>query len=306
MQPPTTPPTPHAPYELKPLPPEEWPNIDHIETSDGAPVDSIFSEKQMRLLTEALHSSWRPGRPFVALANVGLFYGVNIPPIVPDMLLSVDVRLPEDLFPKINQSYFVWAYGKPPEVAIEIVSNRKGGEDTDKLRIYANVRVSHYVIYDPDLFLKKKAFRLYRLDGEKYTLDESGEMKLEELGLGLTIWNGRFEDTNSKWLRWTDLDGTLIPTGAERAAIEQSRAEEQIKRAKKEAKRADAESRRAEAESRRAEAESKRAEAESRRAEAESRRADMAVANVVLQNSENDRLRELLRTQGIDPDRLSQ
>ncbi len=105
---------------------------------------------QMRLLTESLHSTWKPDWPFVAFANVGLFYGVHIPPLVPDVLLSLNVRLPEDLTPKLNRSYFVWGYGKPPEVAIEIVSNKERGEDSEKLQRYADARVSNYFIYDPD------------------------------------------------------------------------------------------------------------------------------------------------------------
>jgi hypothetical protein len=32
------------------LPPEIYPSIDHIVTEDDVPVDSIFSEKQQRLL----------------------------------------------------------------------------------------------------------------------------------------------------------------------------------------------------------------------------------------------------------------
>lgn len=89
-------------------------------------MDNVFNEKPMRLLTESLHASWQTESPFVAFVNVGLFYSVNLPPIVPDVLLSIGVRLPENLFPKRNRSYFVWAYEKPPEVAIEIVSNREG------------------------------------------------------------------------------------------------------------------------------------------------------------------------------------
>src|SRR5437660_10302777 len=102
------------------LSPELWPNIEHLVTEDEAPVDGLYSEKQMRLLTEPLHTSW-PGlgqkRPFLASANVGLFYGLHDPPVVPDVLLSVDVEAPEDLWPKRHRSYFVWEFGKPPDVA---------------------------------------------------------------------------------------------------------------------------------------------------------------------------------------------
>jgi hypothetical protein len=69
-------------------------------TEDDTRVDNIFSERQQRLLTEPLYATAQfPGgeRSFVALANVGLFYALRQPPLVPDMLLSLNVRLPEEV-----------------------------------------------------------------------------------------------------------------------------------------------------------------------------------------------------------------
>ncbi len=113
------------------IPPELVPDETQLVTEDDTPVDNIFSEKQQRLLTESLYSSW-PGpdgeRPFLALANVGLFYALTKAPLVPDVLLSLDVQAPADLWPKAHRSYFLWRYGKVPEVVIEVVSNRKGGK----------------------------------------------------------------------------------------------------------------------------------------------------------------------------------
>ncbi len=224
---------------LQPLPLEDWPSFDHIVTEDGAPVDNVFSEKQMRLLTEPLYSSWKTDRPFVALANVGLFYGIDIPPLVPDTLLSINVRMPENLFPKLNRSYFVWKYGKPPEVVIEIVSNRQGGEDTRKLELYADVRVANYVIYDPEHYLSDQELRVFRLRGSTLVRDDSRPCQIPEVGLGLTIWQGQFELTDGQWLRWTDSQGELIPTGCENAGIEAQRADQATQRAEQATQRAD-------------------------------------------------------------------
>ena len=121
-------------------------------------MDNIFSEKQQRLLTETLYASWTgpgPNRPFVAMSNVGLFFHVRKPPLVPDALLSLDVELPSEIHLKQNRSYFVWEYGKPPDVVIEVVSNREGGEGTTKLTRYASIGVRYYVIYDPDGMLTR-------------------------------------------------------------------------------------------------------------------------------------------------------
>jgi hypothetical protein len=89
------------------LPPELRPCLDDLVTEDDTAKDSILAEKQQRLLTEPLYSSWDAERPFVATANVGLFYAIRQPPLVPDVLLSLDVEAPEDLRPKENRSYFL-------------------------------------------------------------------------------------------------------------------------------------------------------------------------------------------------------
>ena len=51
--------------------------------------------------------------------------------------------------PKESRSYFVWEYGKAPDLVVEIVSNRKGNELGDKLLDYALAGVGYYVVFDP-------------------------------------------------------------------------------------------------------------------------------------------------------------
>ena len=115
------------------LDPADIPNLDDLVTEDDAPVDSIFTEKQQRLLTEPLYSSWAApveGGAFLALANVGWFYKYREPPLVPDVLLSLDAAPAGDLRSKEGRSYFQWLIGKPPQVIIEIVSDKRGGEES--------------------------------------------------------------------------------------------------------------------------------------------------------------------------------
>jgi len=200
------------------LPPECVPNLDDLVIQDDTPVDGILSEKNMRLLTEPLYSSWLgpgPGRGFLALANVGVFHTAGEPPLVPDVLLSLGVSQPADLSQKANLSYFVWLRGKVPDVGLEIVSNREGGEADTKLRDYARIGVPYYVIYDPENLLSGGVLRAFQLRGRKYELTDAHW--LEEVGLGLLLWEGPFEGVNRSWLRWCDRDGRIIPTGAERA-----------------------------------------------------------------------------------------
>ena len=266
--------------ELGPLPKELWPSVEHLITEDGKPVDNIFSEKQQRLLTEPLYTSWTTEVPFLALSNVGLFYSIRVSPYVPDVLLSLNTRAPENLFPKSNRSYFVWEYGKVPDVVIEIVSNREGNEDGDKLAGYARIGIPFYVIYDPEKWLRGEKLRFFELRGGLYEPIPSANYLLPAIGLGLTLWSGSFEGHNDHWLRWTDLNGNLIATGAELAGHEQQRA--------------DAEKQRADAEQIRADAEQIRADAEKQRADLERQRADKERQRVEL-------LAEQLKRLGVEP-----
>ena len=81
-----------------------------------------------------------------------------------------------------------------------------------------------------------------------------------------------------RWLRWTDLAGNLISTGAELAYLEQQRA--------------DAEQARADAEQGRADAEQQRADTEAMRANSERERAEQLI--------------EQLRRLGIEPEGFTQ
>jgi len=232
---------------LTSLPPDMRPDVEHLVTEDDTPVDNLFSEKQQRLLTEPLYLSWPgPGedRPFLVMANVGLFYALDQPPLVPDTLLSLDVRCPADLWPKAHRSYFVWEYGKPPDVVVEVVSNRKGGEDSDKLAAYARVRIPYYVIYDPDKLLGDRTLRAFRLEAMEYR-EMDQPVWLPEVGLGFRLWQGSYEGHDNTWLRWVDEQAQPIATGAERVDQEQQRAEEERRRAEEERRRAEEERRRA-------------------------------------------------------------
>jgi hypothetical protein len=115
-------------------------------------------------------------------------------------------------------------HGKPPDVVIEIVSNTEGGELTRKLRGYERMRVSQYIVFDPWRTLGPATLTRFELHGD--TLVEApGPISFPSLGLGLSLWQGEFEQQPAEWLRWCDADENLIPTGAERAEAERQRAE---------------------------------------------------------------------------------
>lgn len=203
------------------LTPDEFPDVSHLITEDDTPVDNWFSEKQMRLLTHPLYEGWAgpgEGRPFVMAANVGLYHSVNQPALVPSVFLSLDVTAPEDWWEKRHRVYFVWEFGKPPDVAIEIVSNTVGGELDEKMRRYARAAVPYYVVFDPLCQIQPERVQAYVLHLPQRIYTPIDTTRFDGVGLGLTLWTGEYEGRDDQWLRWQDADGQLIPTGQERVA----------------------------------------------------------------------------------------
>lgn len=215
------------------------PDIHSLITEDETPVDNLPSEKQQRLLTEPLYSAWAgpgAGRTFLAAANVGVFAQARNPAIVPDMFLSLDVEVAQDWWRKEHRSYFVWEFGKPPDLVLEIVPNTEGEEGGRKKHQYARMRVDYYVIYDPLRQIMPEVLTIYGLRHGVYERQAMAPLPL--LNLGLVLWEGTFEGKHDTWLRWTDADGVLIPTGREWAEHERQRAEQAQQQAEQERQRA--------------------------------------------------------------------
>ena len=193
------------------------PDVSNLITEDDTPVDNLFSEKQHRLLTESIHTSWKPGFPFVAMTNVGVFVSPNRPAIVPDVLVTTHVELPKGhLLEKENRSYFVWNYdGRVPEIVVEVVSNRKGNELGSKMRAYEQMGVTWYAVFDPFHWIQENDLTIFALAEGKYRRHDSGI--LGDTGLGLVVWGGEYEGQKKCWLRWLDRDGNLVMSGQELA-----------------------------------------------------------------------------------------
>jgi hypothetical protein len=137
--------------------------------------------------------------------------------------LSLDVSPAEDLSVKGNRSYFTWLRGKAPDVVIEIVSDKRGGEDTLKMLDYARIGIPCYVIFDPEHHLGPETLRGFLLKLRTY---EAAPLDwLPDVGLGLMLWEGVYESQPGRWLRWCDRNHTPIPTGRERADRERDRAD---------------------------------------------------------------------------------
>ena len=267
--------------------PRRLPDFSRIQIEDGAPVESRFQELQMRLLTESLQLSWPPmrlqdGRQAEVFADVGLFYDPPRPPIVPDVMLSLDLEpIPEGTTDKGYNTYSVPHRGKPPELCIEIVSNRKGKE-YKKLDTYAKAEVPYVVIFDPKKRTSRMVVRAYVLYDGAY-LPYVGFRWFEALGIGLELWYGTYGPFTTTWLRWCNRDGSLLPTGEEHAQAAKQQAEALQRQVQADRQRADVAEQQAQAERQRAaaaeqqvQADRQRAEAAEQQAQADRRRAEAA------------------------------
>ncbi|NJL85389.1 MAG: Uma2 family endonuclease [Leptolyngbyaceae cyanobacterium SM1_1_3] len=191
-----------------------FPDASQLITEDDTPVDNFASAKQQRLLGSSLYSALEE-KVFLAEANDGIYHTLSQPPIVPDVFVSFNVQVPQDWWEKQNRCYLVWNFGKPPEIAIELVSNKVGNELTNKFATYEHMRVSYYVVYEPSLQLSDTPLRLFELRGIHYS--EMAEPWLEQVSLGLPPWEGEFEGRQDTWLRWRDAEGAILLTGDEQA-----------------------------------------------------------------------------------------
>lgn len=255
-------------------------DISHLTIEDDTPVDNFQSAQQQRLLVDSLYSNDLLPTPFIAESNVGLFYKLKGEPVVPDMLLSLGVQRAEDLSQRRHRAYFVWEFGKVPDVCVEVISNQEGdelgisaksqrkGKTKGKKDIYAQIGVPYYVVFDPLRQLQGESdmngslLRVWHsvsgqyqeLTAEAGIANTGQSILLETLGVGLTLWEGPYEEQMSRlWLRWCDPQGQILPTGTEGKAIALQQAETERQRANNEAQRAEAERQRAEAERQRAE-----------------------------------------------------
>ncbi|MFZ4727652.1 MAG: Uma2 family endonuclease [Pseudanabaena sp.] len=134
--------------------------------------------------------------------------------------------------PRANQleelrlSYLIWQEGVTPFLIVELLS--PGTEDEDlgqrlrdvnqpptKWEVYERIlRVPYYVVYDR-YENNLRAFKISGMCYEPIAITEN-RFWLKEIGLGLGLWQGRYQGTAGLWLRWYDQFGWL-PTSAERA-----------------------------------------------------------------------------------------
>lgn len=207
-----------------------------------------FHDLQPQLLSRTLRLQGYTRDNWFTASDLNLYYDVNHPLWYkrPDWFLAVGVpRLYEGK--DLRRSYVVWQEGKSPYVAIELLSPGTEAEDLgrfhqtastgaasaatsgnsseqattqppNKLEVYEQyLRVPHYLVYSR----YTQQLKYFKLNGGQYQEQpleaERAIAWLDDLGIGLGVWQGVFEDVPGAWLRWCDRDGNWLLTDTEQA-----------------------------------------------------------------------------------------
>ena len=225
-----------------------------------------YHDLQPQLLSRTLSLAQYTRSEWFAASDLNLYYDVDHQKWYkrPDWFLTVGVsRLykGEDL----RRSYVVWQEGKAPDVIVEFLSAGTAAEDLGrfsdkssqidsgeaivesdmiaevtadeaeekekppgKLEVYETyLRVPHYIVYSR-YTRRLRYFKWTERQYQEQSLRPSNPLIwLDDLGIGLGIWQGKFDEVGGDWLRWCDEDGTwlLTDTEEERQAKEQAEAQ---------------------------------------------------------------------------------
>jgi len=154
----------------------------------------------------------------------------------------------------LRLSYVIWQEEISPFVIVELLSPGTEEEDLGKTlrevnkpptkwEVYERIlKIPYYVIYDR----YENNLRIFKHNGTRYQRVKLSKQRfwLEEIEMGLGLWQGTYQHIEGLWLRWYNADGWLS-TFAEKAESERQRAELERQRAEEERTRAENEKQRA-------------------------------------------------------------
>lgn len=228
------------------LPPNDLPY------DDGAPMESPWHRESATLL-KASYIAAQGGRMENYFMGCNMFMYYSIQQVQRNTFQGPDLFLVKDVDGKRpRQSWIAWAEdGLYPNLIIELLAETTEQNDlTSKKELYERVfRTYEYVCIAPQV----TQLMGWRLTGRRYEpipLDERQWLFLEEVGLWLGAWEGKFMGHEDIWPRWYTPGGTLVPLPDEAALqqldIERQRTEQAEEQTHIEHQRANAEHQRVE------------------------------------------------------------
>ncbi len=206
------------------------PSAEDLPDSDDTPVDNELQDLVPSLLKAILAVIWANRWDWFFGVDMGIYYHPDEPAIVPDGFLSLGVQrfIDEDL----RLSYVIWEENVAPILALEVVSHKRRGEYTTKKKLYMELKVLYYVIYNPHR-RKKPSLEVYRLVDGEYVLQQGNPVWLAEVGLGIGTERGIYQGVTREWLYWYDERDQRLLTPEERIQQAETRQLEAEQRAER-------------------------------------------------------------------------
>jgi hypothetical protein len=145
--------------------------------------------------------------------DMGIYYDPNEPAIVPDGFLSMGV--PRIIDSNLRLSYVLWEEQKVPTFVLEVVSQTRRKEYTQKKEQYVQLGILYYGIYNP-LRNRKSRLEIYELKGGEYERISGEEpFWLPGINLGLGRAEGTYQGITREWLYWYNEQGERYLTPEE-------------------------------------------------------------------------------------------
>jgi Uma2 family endonuclease len=169
------------------------------------PKDEVFIAADLNVYYDPKHTQWYKRPDWFAVLGVSRLYQGR------------DLRL----------SYVIWQEGVDPSVVVELISPGTEREDLGeslrevnqpptKWEVYERIlRIPYYIVFDR----YTDELKVFQNIAGRYHLMAITDNRvwLPELGLGIGLWLGHYQDVERLWLRWYDDTGNWIITAQEKA-----------------------------------------------------------------------------------------
>ncbi len=195
-------------------------------SSDGEPMaETDIHRKLMNRLIDTLEQFFHAESDVYVSGNLLIYYveGDTRKRVAPDVFVVRGVGKQD------RRVYKLWEEGRAPDVIIELSSRQTWGEDLQKKwRLYEQLGVKEYYIFDPEYDYLPSPLLAYKLRDEQYEQIEveRGRVTSEELGLELV-------DTGETLRLYDPRSETFLPTADEETDA-RIKAEEALRQSRQE------------------------------------------------------------------------
>ena len=111
-----------------------------------------------------------------------------------------------------------------------MISKTANNEYTRKKEIYQEMGIKYYVVYNPQR-KRKPRLEVYSLENQEYVLlGNQSQIWLEEVGFGIGLEVGTYQQITREWLYWYDERGERFLTPEERSRQAETKADRYAKR----------------------------------------------------------------------------